>query len=432
MPAPAVDTSSKRVKDLSSQARKLRGWVSTDPGQNDPLVDVLNDLTAYRLLAHAWIECFTDAQEALTRASQLVADHGAVGPFTPADDATRFFTATTHVAWAQAGAGHSAGAGQALVALQAWRQQVAHLDLAKTLEARTVTWFHLASARVALSDGRLDDANAAADAALARIHSADQETDDAVRVDALSTAAEARWAAGYPDEALALGTGAVATAWRDSEALFTPGARVTPAWVSRVLTALATVVSAQSHRLTLVGNLAAATAVSKTFVDRVTPHLRAFGDPAREALTLVTADHNDGAGHAHTAVPSPIPAWTPLSESDALLPSPQPEIAPNPAPATPTAPRGHPPEPTSAPSDAFQQRYEAAKVSADHTEALAAATAWVEAARQATAHDELTGTPGLIAALRALGESRSQSGDWWGSRQPTKEAKALSKRFGRA
>ncbi|MDN5572065.1 MAG: hypothetical protein L0G22_12575, partial [Propionibacteriaceae bacterium] len=117
----APDQHARRVKELSSQIRKMRGWIASDPSQAEPLVDALNELTALRLLTHQWLASFADAQDALAQAGKLVAFHGSVGPFTPLDDGARFLTATTHVAVAQAGGGQPAGAAQTVAALRAWR-----------------------------------------------------------------------------------------------------------------------------------------------------------------------------------------------------------------------------------------------------------------------------------------------------------------------
>lgn len=78
----------------------------------------------------------------------------------------------------------------------------------------------------------------------------------------------------------------------------------------------------------------------------------------------------------------------------------------------------------------LQRAYEAARASGDRSGALHAAQDWVDAARGELARDETRGGPALVQALRALGDARFRSGDWWGSRQPNKEAKALAKRLG--
>ena len=54
-PSP-TDQHARQLKELASQVKKLRGWVASDPGKAEPLVDALNELTALRLVAHRHLE----------------------------------------------------------------------------------------------------------------------------------------------------------------------------------------------------------------------------------------------------------------------------------------------------------------------------------------------------------------------------------------
>ena len=72
------DSHPRRLKDAASQVKKLRGWAGSDATVAEPLVDALLEATALRLLAHDYADAAPDAQDALTRANGLVAQHGAV------------------------------------------------------------------------------------------------------------------------------------------------------------------------------------------------------------------------------------------------------------------------------------------------------------------------------------------------------------------
>lgn len=197
------DSHPRRLKDAASQVKKLRGWTGSDATVAEPLVDALLEATALRLLAHDYAEAAPDAQDALTRANGLVAQHGAVGPFTPVDDGVRFVTATTQLAVVQAGLGQPAAAGQMAAAAHGWMRLLPHVDLAPYLAARTASWQLQARAAGALAEGDLVAANAFADAAVLRGREGGLagSEDARVLIDALLLAGDARWAAGVPGDA---------------------------------------------------------------------------------------------------------------------------------------------------------------------------------------------------------------------------------------
>lgn len=140
-------------KQVQSEVKKLRGWLLSDETQQGPLVDALNELTALRLLAHSYTEAVEDAQEAMNEAHRLVMSHGAVGPYTPAEDAGRFLTSMTHVAATQVGLGMPEAGGHTAAAAFAWMQQLPLLDLAAEFAPRTAVWLLATVAEGALAGG---------------------------------------------------------------------------------------------------------------------------------------------------------------------------------------------------------------------------------------------------------------------------------------
>lgn len=229
---------------------------------------------------------------------------------------------------------------RALGALRAWRERVPHLDLAEALSARAVVWFHLAATRVALGEGRVGDANASADAALARAKCGDLTSDEgACRpcgcAECGRAGTQARWMAGHPHDAVVLGMEALTQAWTVAEPLLSAGARVTPAWASRTLTQLATAVSDHANRLEASGNTDEATSVRDHCAERLSTRLGTLGDTGREALAAVAADEPLD---EQTPPQMATLSWAPLDVREALLPPPhdvdQPEttetVAPDP------------------------------------------------------------------------------------------------------
>ena len=79
----STSTHRRRFKQITSQVKKLRGWVGSDASVGESLVDALNEVTALRLLDHSYADAAADAQDALTRANALVAEHGAVSLIVP-------------------------------------------------------------------------------------------------------------------------------------------------------------------------------------------------------------------------------------------------------------------------------------------------------------------------------------------------------------
>ena len=209
----STSTHRRRFKQITSQVKKLRGWVGSDASVGESLVDALNEVTALRLLDHSYADAAADAQDALTRANALVAEHGAVGPFTPADDAVRFVTATAQLARLQAGLGQPGAAAATAGAAQAWMGLLPHLDVAPYLAPRTASWLLQARAVGALTAGDVAAANAFADAAVVRAREGGLVGRDAqVLVDAALLASRARTVAGLPQDAALLAREAMTAA----------------------------------------------------------------------------------------------------------------------------------------------------------------------------------------------------------------------------
>ena len=123
-------------------------------------------------------------------------------------------------------------------------------------------------------------------------------------------------------------------------------------------------------------------------------------------------------------------------EPDAVAAAP--EAAPTPVPSAPAiaVPQPGPSgltEDTGAASDpqaawrAATQSLEAARVRNDRRDVLQASQAVVDALRPLAEAEATRWTPALIEALENLGDATFRAGDWWGSRAPKREAKALAK-----
>ena len=100
---PPQDPYAQRSKTLTSAVQRLRGWVGSDPSRAPELADALVELTAHRLLGHAYTAAAPEAQEAVRRAAQMLTANGPIGPYTSVTDAVRYVDAVVHLATVQAG-----------------------------------------------------------------------------------------------------------------------------------------------------------------------------------------------------------------------------------------------------------------------------------------------------------------------------------------
>ena len=167
-PKQPQDPYGRQGKVLTSSVQRLRGWVGSDPSRVPELADALVELTAHRLLGHGYAAAAADAQESVRRAAELLTANGPVGPYTAAGDASRYLTAVVHLATLQAAVGQPAVAGRTLEALQPLHEQLRELGLEAPLDLATALWALSTTSRAALAGGRREEANACADAALAR------------------------------------------------------------------------------------------------------------------------------------------------------------------------------------------------------------------------------------------------------------------------
>ena len=192
------DSYAQRSKSLTSQVQRLRGWVGTDPSKTADLADALVELTAHRLLGHGYAATAEDAQEAVRRASELLAAKGPIGPYTSLSDAARYVTAVVHLATVQAGIGMSNAAGRMLESLQDIQDQLGE-GLRRQLQPQTAIWALWCSARAVLASGDVATANAYADAALGKLsesHLGDDPERQYLAMDVDRLASDCRWAAG--------------------------------------------------------------------------------------------------------------------------------------------------------------------------------------------------------------------------------------------
>ena len=201
----AQDQYAQQGKKLASSVQRLRGWVGSDPSRAPELADALIQLTAHRLLGHGYAAAAEDAQDSVRRAAEMLASHGPIGPYTSVRDAARYVTAAVHLAAIQAGLGLPDAAGKTLDTLKDVQEQLGD-GLLRQLRPQTAIWALSSNARAAPASGNLAEANAWADAALARLTESGLEDDAdsqylAMDVDWLVS--DCRWAAGRTDEAIA-------------------------------------------------------------------------------------------------------------------------------------------------------------------------------------------------------------------------------------
>ncbi|HEY5820837.1 MAG TPA: hypothetical protein VIT20_02595 [Propionibacteriaceae bacterium] len=205
-PKPPQDPYAQRGKTLTSAVQRLRGWVGSDPSKEPELADALVELTAHRLLGHAYAAAAADAQDSVRRAAQLLTADGPIGPYTAPADTARYLAALVQLAAVQAGLGLPDAAARMLESLQETRADLAGRELEEPIEAQTAVWALWSGGRVAVARGDAARANAYADATLARVAEAGLRTEVEAAyavIDADRLASDARWAAGMPDDALA-------------------------------------------------------------------------------------------------------------------------------------------------------------------------------------------------------------------------------------
>lgn len=204
MTSPLV-AAERRRRELASTAKRLRVVVMTDPGRSAELAGTLVELVGNRLLAWSFAQAAADAPESVVLSARILAERGPVGPYASADDAVRYFTAAAQLAAVQAGLGQAEAAGRTVDALDSWRRQLGTLPLVEQLAPQTVVWTLVARGRSLLASD-VAGANAHAEAALLRLYAERLDVDPEFAYLALAAhllAADARWAAGQGESALA-------------------------------------------------------------------------------------------------------------------------------------------------------------------------------------------------------------------------------------
>lgn len=287
------DAYSQRGKTLASSAQRLRGWVGSDPARLPELADALVELTAHRLLGHAFGGAAPDAQDAVRYAAQLLTANGPIGPYTSATDAARVVTAVVHMAAIQAAAGLPAAAGSTVESLAEMQQQLSALGVEEQLMPQTAIWALSSSARAALHAGEISTANAYADAARDRLLESGLRHDaDAAHLvlDVDRLVSDARWAAGRASESV---TGLHAAMDRYTAVvagrLDEPG-RLSPALLERLSGPIFGLHRDMADRLAATGEADLGLVTRRELVQTLERLTKRLGDPARNQLRSAWSD----------------------------------------------------------------------------------------------------------------------------------------------
>jgi hypothetical protein len=287
------DPYAQRGKTLTSSVQRLRGWVGSDPSKGIELADALVELTAHRLLGHAYAAAAADAQESVRRAGEILAAKGPIGPYTSIIDATRYVTAVVHVATIQAGLSLPDAAGRTIESLEDMREQLRGNGLEKQLDPQTVVWALSCSSRAALATGDIGGANAYADAALARLAESDLENDpDAayVAMDVDRLVSDCRWAAGRTEEALSYLYAAKARYDDLVDGRLDEPARLSPALLDRLADPLFGLYRDMADRLTASGEADLGLVTRRRLIELLRGLTGRLGDPVAVQLASALSD----------------------------------------------------------------------------------------------------------------------------------------------
>ena len=277
---------------MTSQVQRLRGWVGTDPSKTAELADALVELTAHRLLGHGYSAAAEDAQEAVRRATELLAVKGPIGPYTSLSDAARYVTAVVQLATVQTGLGMSNAAGRTIESLQDIQDQLGE-GLRRQLHPQTTIWALLCSARAALASGDVATANAYADAALGRLsesHLVDDPDRQYLAMDVDRLASDCRWAASRLDESIMF-LHAAKNRYDDvvGGRLGQPG-RLSPAVLERLAEPLFDVYRAMGDRLIATGEVDLGLVTRRTLIELLRGLTGRLGDLPRVQLASALSD----------------------------------------------------------------------------------------------------------------------------------------------
>ena len=287
------DPYAQRGKVLTSSVQRLRGWVGSDRSKGPELADALVELTAHRLLGHAYAAAAADAQESVRRAGEMLAAKGPIGPYTSINDAARYVTAVVHLATIQVGLGLPDAAGQTLESLEDMRGQLTGKGLEQRLDAQTAVWALCSSARAALALRDIGSANAYADAALARLAESDLDDDpDAayVAIDLDRLVSDCRWAAGRAEDALAYLYAAKSRYDELVDGRLDEPARLSPALVERLADPLFGLYRDMADRLTASGEVDLGLITRRRLIELLRGLAGRLGDPVAVQLASALSD----------------------------------------------------------------------------------------------------------------------------------------------
>ncbi|MCW5951276.1 MAG: hypothetical protein KIT69_03340 [Propionibacteriaceae bacterium] len=302
-----LEAAERRRRELASAVKRLRVAVMTDPGRSGELADTLIELVGNRLLAWSFAQAAVDAPESVVLSARILADRGPVGPYTSADDAVRYFTAAAQLAAVQAGLGQVEAAGRTVDALDAWRAQLGRVPLVEQLAPETVVWALIARGR-SLLGADVGAANAQAEAALLRLYAERLDADPEfayLAVAAHLLAADARWAAGQEEPALAHHRLALAR-YRPVGAR--PGEKLRPAAAEAALAPLAGLFEPFAQRSEALGDWASGIALRRAWL----AELEHLGQPMDSPATIAA---RAGLAHALTRAGRTIEAAALASDS---------------------------------------------------------------------------------------------------------------------
>jgi hypothetical protein len=287
------DPYAQRGKVLTSSVQRLRGWVGSDPSKVPQLADALVELTAHRLLGHAYPAAAADAQESVRRAGEMLAAKGPIGPYTSISDAARYATAVVHLATIQAGLGLPDAGGRTIESLQDMREQLRGNGLEQRLDPQTAIWALSCGARAALTSGDIGAANAYADAALARLAESDLEGDPEavyVAMDVDRLVSDCRWTASRNEEALAYLYAAKSRYDDLVDGRLDEPARLSPALLERLAEPLFGLYRDMADRLTACGEVDLGLVARRRLIELLRGLSARLGDPVRVQLASALTD----------------------------------------------------------------------------------------------------------------------------------------------
>jgi hypothetical protein len=291
-PQQPQDPYAQRGKTLTSLVQRLRGWVGSDPSKDPELADALVQLTAHRLLGHGYAAAAADAQESVRRAADLLAATGPIGPYTSITDAARYVAAVVHLATVQAGMGMPDTAGRTIESLQGIQDQLGD-ELLKQLEPQSAIWALSCCARAQLVPGNVAEANAYADAALARVaESGLRDGPDAqyLAMDVERLASDCRWAAGRSDEAIAYLHAAKVRYDDVAAGRLKEPARLSPALLERLAEPLFGVYRDTADRLVATSEVDLGLGTRRALIELLHGLTGRLGDPIRLQLASALTD----------------------------------------------------------------------------------------------------------------------------------------------